>query len=192
MSAVALASLLCSGFALAALGAIRSIARSTMLDPRLALSDFHVYLVGHYRLLARTLALAGLAACLLYRFGPRHWHHGRASAHDALHTVLRRTTKGASIPFVRVFTTDGVTYEGWVAVSDASGEIAERAIVLRDPVIRYVTDSQTETAGSWRRVLIPYSRVTAMHVAYGAVDRDPAWIKRMATWLRRNERSGRG
>lgn len=176
-SAVALASLICTVAAVAVLAMLRSLVPDVVADPRLLLSDLNRYLVGdpttglepHYRLVARSaameLALSGLAAYALYRLGPREWRQGTSVSNDAMFVTLRRTAT-SGIPYVRIFTDDGVAYEGQVATYDTSGPLADRVIVLTAPLKRHQGGTATELIHPWKRLLVRCDRITEMHVAY--------------------------
>lgn len=122
------------------------------------------------RTVVAELALAGMVAYGMYRLGPSHWREGTSAPHDALFIALRRTAPDSSVPYVRLLTNEGITYEGPVTAYDTTGDLAERSIALGKPIRRHSAGATTRIDAPWERVVLPLSRVAEMHIAYMADD----------------------
>jgi hypothetical protein len=99
-----------------------------MPDVKAWIADPPRYLVAHYAVVGRTLAIAVVLALavawLASWLATREHHEATIHSQDALRSLLH--LKPGKLPYVSVKTTGGMIFEGPLLTHDSSGDRADR------------------------------------------------------------------
>jgi hypothetical protein len=173
ISRVVLASLAFSGIGLLVVGGLRTLKPDSMLDTGRLLDHPQTYLVNHYRLGIRALAIqtgVALGAAAL-----THWHlarkHGSGLRPRSTWTkVLRDERPNGMVPFVRVKVNNGTIYIGQVAHFTADLDVADRELVLAPPLFsKRAGGPLANIPEEWQRLVLPASSIESIVVQYRAL-----------------------
>jgi hypothetical protein len=181
-AAIALASVFFSGGALLVLAAVRALWPSTMPDAREWIDHPHRYLVHHYTLVGRTLAIAvvlALAAAWLVSWLVT-WEHRDATirSQDTLWSLFH--LKPGKLPYVSVKTSGGMIFEGPLLTHDASGDRADRHLVIGPQALRGEVGKKPQPAPpGWDLIVVGLESVDHMYVNF---DGDPLKRNRRDEW----------
>lgn len=159
-----------SGAALLLLAAARAFWPSTMPDAREWIARPHAYLVAHYALVGRTIAVAvALAVVLAFLAAEvvtlRH-REARIWPHDTLWHLFHRAEPG-KVPYVSLKTTADMVFEGPLTSQDSSGDRADRHFVIGPPLKQNkVGDPEVQAPAGWDRVVVGLESVEHMYVRF--------------------------
>ena len=180
-ASIALASVIFSGGALLLLAVARALWPSTMPDVRAWIDHPHLYLVRHYALVSRTLAIAVILALVVAWLAS--WlvtlEHHEATIHgqDTLWSLFH--LKPGKLPYVSVKTTGGMIFEGPLLTRDSSGDRADRHLVIGPHALRAEVGNKPEpTPPGFDLVVLGLESVDHMYVNFG----DPLKRNRREEW----------
>ena len=162
-----------SALAFVCLAGIRAGVPTWMPDPRLWLAHTTSYETSHYRLVARTLAIGFLLACLLgvlsgyaaRRIDRRHTLPTRNTTTPALYNAFYGRVKGGNVPVVTAHTADGNKFMGVLVEMDPRASHDEGWVVIEEPLRRITSENVEDLSVSdWQRVALPYSKLAEVWI----------------------------
>jgi hypothetical protein len=172
ISRVVLGSVAFSTVGLVVAGVVRAVFPGRMPDLARLFANADAYMSTHYRVVMFALALETGVACSAA--AGAHWllmkHAKRPPlrAVSAWQMVLREECPSGRTPYLRVRTTRGDVYMGYVGYSSADLSSAEREIVLVPPLWSKLADGRElrPVPVEWQRIVLPARDVAALAVSY--------------------------
>ena len=129
----------------------------------------HAYVVAHYAILGRTLAIAVALAVVLALIAAEvfTWDYRGASIHpqDTIWYLFHREDR-EGLPLVTVKTTGGMVFVGPVRTFDSSGDRADRHLVIGPPLTQAAYGSPEDPPTIWDRVVVALDTVEHMYVTF--------------------------